>query len=243
MSSFSAEPGRKTAYSEDIRWRVVWQKLSRQLSFREIARNLNISVGTAHNIWDVFVQTGDVAAKKQPIRENLRKLDDHHELMIVGLVLEQPQLYLREIRQHIADTTGVEVSDATVCRVLQKHGLTRQKMRQVALQRCSELRARFMAETCCFSADKFVWLDETGCDKKTAIRKSGYGLRGVTPEYHRLLAKGKRISTVAALSVDGIIAAEYTDSSMNADVFHDFVRGSLIPNLLPFDGINSIDPL
>ena len=101
------------------------------------------------------MQTGDVAAKKQPIRENLRKLDDHHELMIVGLVLEQPQLYLREIRQHIADTTWVEVSDATVCRVLQKHGLTRQKMRQVTLQRCSELRARFMAETCCFSADKF----------------------------------------------------------------------------------------
>ena len=54
-----------------------------------------------------------------------------------------------------------------------------------------------------------------------------------------MLVRGKRVSSVAALSVDGIIAVEYTDVSMNADFFYNFVRGSLIPNLLPFDGENS----
>ena len=156
MATFSTEPGRKTAYSVDIRWRVVWQRLAKELSFREIARNLNISLGTAHNIWERFVQTGEVDANKQPLREDLRKLDEYHELLIVGLILEKPHLYLREIRQYLFNATGVEVSDASVCRIIRKHGMTKQKMRQVALQRCSELRARFMAEICWFSTDKFV---------------------------------------------------------------------------------------
>ena len=38
----SAEPSRTKSYSEDLRWRVVWQRISMDLSFRAIARNLNI---------------------------------------------------------------------------------------------------------------------------------------------------------------------------------------------------------
>ena len=236
--AFSAEPSRTTAYSDDIRWRVIWQKLVRELSFVQIAQNLNIAVGTAYNIWSRFVHTGEVSAKKQPPRQDKRKLDDYQELLLTGLVLEQPHLYISEMRQHILDTTGVDTSNATICRILGKHGLTRQKMRQVALQRCTELRAKFRAEMCFFSIDKFVWIDETGCDKKSAIRKAGYGLRGITPEYHRKLAKGKRLSSVAAISVEGVIAVDFTHDSVNAEHFYDFARGSLIPNLLPFDGQN-----
>ena len=40
----SAEPARKTAYSRDIAIRVVWQRLGMNLSFREIARRLQIGV-------------------------------------------------------------------------------------------------------------------------------------------------------------------------------------------------------
>ena len=50
----SAEPGRKAPYSDDTRWRVVWQRAGMQLSFRQVAKNLNISVGTVYNIFKVF---------------------------------------------------------------------------------------------------------------------------------------------------------------------------------------------
>lgn len=90
----------------------------------------------------ISVLTGEVSAKKQPPRYK-RKLDDYQELLLSGLILEQPQLYISEMRQHIHDITGVEVSNATICRILGKHGLTRKKIRQVAQQRCIELRARF----------------------------------------------------------------------------------------------------
>ena len=98
----SAEPERKTAYSDDLRWRIVWLRLTRELSYREVAKSLCVSLGTVHNVWRKFVATGEVAAKNQPPRESMRVLDHHHELLIIGLVLHQPDtcMYLREICQH-----------------------------------------------------------------------------------------------------------------------------------------------
>lgn len=194
--AYSAEPGRKAPYSNDLRWRVVWQRLAKQKSYREIANSLDIALGTVHNIWEKFVSEDDVSASKQPEREHI--LDDHHELLIIAILLEQPDIYLREICEYIHSATGTSVSESTICRVLKRHGYTRKKIRQVASQRCSDLRAHFMAEMTWFSVDKIVWLDETGSDKKTTIRKFGHSLRGTTPERSRLLVKGKRFSSVAA---------------------------------------------
>ena len=60
----SAEPGRKAPYSKDIRWRVVWQKTAMELSFRQVSRNLNISIGTAYNIFRLFERSGSVSPTK-----------------------------------------------------------------------------------------------------------------------------------------------------------------------------------
>ena len=42
----SAEPSRRKAYHSDLRWRVVWQRLSLELTFKQIAMGLNIAVST-----------------------------------------------------------------------------------------------------------------------------------------------------------------------------------------------------
>ena len=41
--SLSAEPGRKTAYSADIAWRVVWRRIGLEQNFTEIASKLQIA--------------------------------------------------------------------------------------------------------------------------------------------------------------------------------------------------------
>ena len=46
----SAEPGRKRAYSTDIRLRVIYQRIGMGLRFCEIATNLNIAISTAFRI-------------------------------------------------------------------------------------------------------------------------------------------------------------------------------------------------
>ena len=52
-------------------------------------------------MWEIFVATGDVSAKQPPARNSQRVLDENHKLLVVGLLLEQPDVYVREICQHI----------------------------------------------------------------------------------------------------------------------------------------------
>ena len=79
-----------------MRWRIVWQKIALDLKFQKIAQKLNISVGTAHNIFKLFQATGEVDHKQQPKHEH--KLDNHHEIYIIGLILQSPTLKLSELK-------------------------------------------------------------------------------------------------------------------------------------------------
>ena len=238
----SAEPGRKAPYSVDLRHRMIWQKIGMGLTFREVARNLNVSLGTVHNIFRLFEETGEVDPK-HPDRTSTRKLSSNEELIIIGLILDNPGLYLGEICQNIADVTGTRISSPTVCRILRKHGLTRKKIQQVALQRSAITRAKFMADMQFFYTNQLVWLDETGCDRRDHIRKHGYSLRGERPVYHRFLHRGNRVSTITAMCTDGILATEVFYGTLNGERFLDYLRGSLIPEMLPFDGISALSVL
>ena len=179
--SISAEPQRKAPYSPDLRWRIVWQRLAHELSFREIARNLNVAVSTVYRTWDLFEQTGNVDPSPTPHqpRRDQRRLDDAMALFVVGLVMERPEMYLQEITDH----TGIEVSEATICRELRRHGFSRKKIRVVASQRSIELTGKFMAQALLFSKGLFVWVDETGCDRWNYIRKYGYAIQGFIQLY------------------------------------------------------------
>ena len=82
--------GREALYSCDLRWRVVWLHISQELTFREIGQKLCIARSTAHAVFSKVEETGEVEQLKQPLKEDRRKLDCHHELLLIALVLEPP---------------------------------------------------------------------------------------------------------------------------------------------------------
>ena len=236
--AISAEPGRKRAYGNDLRWRIIYQRIGMNLSFARIGRNLNIAPSTAHRICKQFNGSGSVTSHYRSERRELRVLNEHKELYIVGLIMCKPSMYLHEVCQEVLNAFSCRVSPSTICRLLKKCGMTRKKIKQVALQRCEQLRGSFMAQCLHFKSNMFVWIDETGSDARNHIRKYGYALRGDTPTTHRLLSRGKRINAVAAICSNGLLTVDLTESTMTGERFFDFVRGSLIPNMLPFNGIN-----
>jgi len=236
----SAEPSRTAAYSKDIAIRVVWQRLGMDLSFRDIAKRLQIGVGTAYRLYKRYIVSGEFSAPECSSRPDVRKLDELHELYIIGLLMENPGLYLVEICQKIKTATGVSVSGATVCRVLKRNGYTRKKIVQIARQRCTRYRGAFMAQVMHYPVQYFVWVDETGSDYRDNIRKFGYQLRGLAPTYHRLLARGTRMSSIAAISSEGLLVYESFSGTTNGDKFFDFLRGSLIPSMQSFPAPRSI---
>ena len=81
-------------------------------------------------------------------------------------------------------------------------------------------------------------MESSACDARNYMRKFGFSLRGMRAECHRILVHGEHISAVAAISSDGLTAVKLKKGTVNADYFVDFLRGSLVPNMLPFDGTN-----
>ena len=135
--------------------------------------------------------------------------------------MENPALYLSEVCQMITQATGIHISPPllTACRIIHRHGLTRKKIRQVALQRSIEQRGKFMAEIQFLDENQLVWFDETGSDNRDRIRWFGYSLKGEPPIYNRILHRGERTSAICVMSTDGLLAYTLTKGTVNGKKF------------------------
>ena len=135
----------------------------------------------------LFRQTGDVQPQQREYGPK-KMLGELQQMTLLHLILENHGIYLYEIQVKLESLFGVRVSTATFCRTLRSMGCTRQVMRCVAIQRSDTLRARFMAEISMYDPKMFVWLDETGCDRRNTLHKYGYSLRGIPVcDYHLLV--------------------------------------------------------
>ena len=139
-------------------------------SFRQISTNLCISFGTAHNH---FQETGGVQARTS---HNVgRAVSSDKELIVVDLLLHDPSLYLSEVCQKLREIAGIEASPATTCQIIHRNGFTLKKIKQ---QQSLEARRRFAAKVRFYNVQQFLWLDETGSDRRDKMREFGYKSQG-----------------------------------------------------------------
>lgn len=113
-----------------------------------------------------------------------------NELFIVGMIIDRPSHYL----------CYATLLWKSVCKTIQKHGLTRKKLQHVAKQRSLQYRGEYMAEIQMYHHDCFVFIDETGCTSKDNTHKLGYAMRGESAVEHRWVHSGNRISAIAAMT-------------------------------------------
>ena len=206
------------------------------ISVDEISKLLQVSERTIYRYVERFRLTGDV--KQYPKKDGpSHVISEHEELYVLDLVLSSPGIYLKEVQCYLFGYTGTWLHESTICRTLKRLGLTRQKISHLALQRSETKRIEFMAEVMMtFQSNLFLWIDETGCDRRNALRIHGYGSRGHTPRNFSLKLRGKRYSAISILSTDGIEDTYITDGSVNGEVFLDFIQKQVVPILSPFDG-------
>ena len=85
----SAEPGRKTAYAADLRWRMIWQRIALEFPLEKIATNLNIAASTVHRTVKHFEDTGEVEPRRDRAPAyDLRALSPSSEFYVIGLILQ-----------------------------------------------------------------------------------------------------------------------------------------------------------
>ena len=147
----------------------------------EISQLLCLSERTIQRYLTLFRQTGDV--KPLEHRNGPQKLlSDFEQCELLSLILQYPGIYLHEIQDKLYEAFGVIVSAATICRTLQTlqfMGCTRQVIHSVAIQDSDAMRAKFMAEISIYYPSMFLWLDESGCDRRNTLRKYSYSIRAI----------------------------------------------------------------
>ena len=124
----SCESKRTKAYSEDLRWRmIICQIKCLNKKCQEVAENLNVDASTVYHTVKLFDSTGAVE-KSYPSNAGTRKLTDIDRLIILENVIENPGIYLAELKHKLIEETGSEVDVSTICRFLSTSGFTWQKM-------------------------------------------------------------------------------------------------------------------
>ena len=109
------------AYSWDLRQKILraWER--RFGSQRTIADVFGVSLAFVEKVVRQHRTTGDIAPKPHAGGQKPR-LDAVAQALIRRLVREHPDATVQEFRTRVAAATGVRVSLATMCRVLQRLG-------------------------------------------------------------------------------------------------------------------------
>ena len=80
-----------SAYSEDLRWRMIWQSVLLAYSQQPIAQNLGVDQSTVSRTIQLFETTGSVGKKPNPKERSFRKLTAPCQLL--HLVLQRPGIH------------------------------------------------------------------------------------------------------------------------------------------------------
>ena len=130
---------------------------------RDVAKDNHIGHSTVERLVSLYKRTGEVRSIQEKHGPKC-KLSEQEEFIVLQLFLDSPGIYLREVQLELHDITGSWVDCSTICRTAQRLGLTRQKMKQVAIRRSDILRAQYMVEMEAFNPHMLVFVDETGCE-------------------------------------------------------------------------------
>ena len=141
-----------------------------RLTYADIAKRLNVDPSTVWRTVSLFNQTGSVTKRKYDSTNLPRNLTDVIQFLLFQLIMERPGIYLRELQAEVLSLTGLELGASSICQFFHAQGITRQKMQLVAEQRDEDLRMTFVAEVSIYKADMFIFLDETGTDRRDALR-------------------------------------------------------------------------
>ena len=234
-SYMSCESHRTWAYHPDLRWRMVYQKYALAIPVKTISSNLLVDQSTVRRTLRLFDNTGMV--DKKAYNSASRKMSITDQLYLLELVIENPGMYLTEMKKEL-HARGINVDESTICRFLKEANFSKKKMRLVAMQRSEELRAKYLSEVVLYNPNMLVFIDETGSNRKDAMRKFGYSPRGQRCITKKFLVRGQRVSAIAALSSERVLDVKFIYSSVSGETFTKFIEQNLLPHLLPFNGYN-----
>ena len=192
-----------TAYSQDLRQRILDTVQRGEGSLRQIARRFLVSVTFITRLLRLYRNTGSLEPKPHG-GGNPSVLSPEDLERLRELVRQQPDATLEELRQRL----GVECSTMAISRALRKLGLPRKKKIPRAQEQdrpeVQEKRREFCEELAGVDPQRLIFVDE--CGANTSMTRAygrapaGQRVYATTPGHWEsiTLTSGMRLSGVTA---------------------------------------------
>lgn len=211
-----------------LRERMVFWRYEQHKKASEIAVLTGCAESTVYEILRLHRDFGTTTNPFRCQHGHPRVLDLADNNYIYSILKANPCLYVDEIQQRLFEVRNVEVSIATVCRVIWRLAITHKHVAKEALERDELVRAAWQAEYGDIPKEAFIWLNESSVDDCTNQRCTGWAMMGCACMQRDTFIRGQRFSVLPALTVEGIIALDIFEGSVNKEHFIRLLQEQLV---------------
>ena len=223
--------------SEDVKdialrlWDQGWE-------VEDICDVLGISRASLYRWGAIFAEHGRAVRPPSPLRgQGLRILTRALIQACQHLFSQESDLFLDEVTAWLALEHDIVISTSTLSRNLAEVGLTRKILHKLASERDEVRRREFrqlIQDNFQGDGSEFIFIDETSKDERTWARCYGCSMEGERAALADVFVRGDRYSLVAALTVDGYIAADVVEGSYDRDLFYQFITQQVVSDCTNF---------
>ena len=204
------------------------------MDLKSVAHVLDVSTRSISRwIFNVSIY-GDVVPPKSPLKGRPRVCRPGTLDRLTKFLLENPTVYLDEVQFWLCVEEGILISTSTIHRY-QKHvlGFTNKCVTGTAIERNDKERVRWYDEAQGMLYDfQILCTNQSYIDDHTGTRQKGYAIRGEECFVPSPFCRGDRYTVNPVLSVDGFIALEIVEGSMDGAKFYDFILLQVVSHVL-----------
>jgi hypothetical protein len=135
---------------------------------------------------------------------------------------------LDELLYLLATNRFISVHYTTIYHELERLNISRKKLKKIALERNEERRADFVARMAQYDPEELGFLDEMSKDARSIGRRYGRSRKGRRAEKKQVFVRGRRTSTEALLTLDGIAAGTVVEGSMTKELFLEYLEFNVV---------------
>ncbi|RYP62253.1 hypothetical protein DL769_007364 [Monosporascus sp. CRB-8-3] len=140
----------------------------------------------------------------------------------------------------LADYCDIYVAISTISEHLKAVDWGNKKLKIKAAQADSGQRMWYLYAVAEYSSDMFVFVDESGVDKRDVNRRYGWAPKGFTPFVRQVLKRSRRFNILPAITVDGLLDTFIYQGSTNREGFTLWLKERVLPLMNPFPGPRSV---
>jgi transposase len=216
------------AISRDVKVAAIRLYERELLGLEDILDCCGFSRRTWFRVLRLWRETGDVITEKSSLRGRLRNLDQEDLHYLLMLIRDNPDYFLDELLHLLETNRFISAHYTTIFYELVRLNVSRKKLKKIALERNEEFRADFIARMAKYDPEELGFLDEMSKDERSIGRRYGRSQKNRRAEKKQVFVRGRRTSTEALLTLDGIVAGTVVEGSMTKELFLEYLEFNVV---------------